>query len=105
MSPCLVVGLGGWLTIRDYFGTWANEYIVRFQYHAPTREVAKWLNQHPEITDVAIGTNPYQLVLDPLALKLDMPRDIPVSWFNAESVLATIADWPDRLYGLASAYR
>ena len=41
----LVVGLGGWLTIRDYFGTWANEYIVRFQYHAPTREVAKWLNQ------------------------------------------------------------
>lgn len=83
-----LVGLGGWLTIRDYFGTWANEYIVRFQYHAPTREVAKWLNQQPEITDVAIGTNPYQLVLDPLALKLDLPRDIPASWFNAESALA-----------------
>jgi 4-amino-4-deoxy-L-arabinose transferase-like glycosyltransferase len=84
----LVVGLGAWLTLRDYFGTWANEYIVRFQYHAPTREVAKWLNQHAETTDVAVGTNPYQLVLDPLALQLDMPRDIPASWFNAETVVA-----------------
>ncbi|CAG0933004.1 hypothetical protein TFLX_02846 [Thermoflexales bacterium] len=82
-----VVGLGAWLTTRDYFGTWANEYIVRFQYHAPTREVARWLNQHLEITDVAVGTNQYQLVLDPLALQLDMPRDIPASWFNAETAL------------------
>lgn len=87
-----LVGLGGWLTIRDYFGTWANEYIVRFQYHAPTREVAKWVNQNPEITNIAIGTNPYQLVLDPLALKLDLPHDIPVSWFNAESALAKSPD-------------
>ena len=87
-----VVGLGGWLTIRDYFGTWANEYIVRFQYHAPTREVAKWLNQNPGITNIAVGTNPYQLVLDPLALKLDLPRDIAVSWFNAESALAKSPD-------------
>jgi 4-amino-4-deoxy-L-arabinose transferase-like glycosyltransferase len=86
LSLILVV-LGGWLTVRDYFGTWANEYIVRFQYHAPTREVAKWLNQHPEFDTIAIGTSPYQLVLDPLALKLDMPRDIPASWFNAESSL------------------
>jgi 4-amino-4-deoxy-L-arabinose transferase-like glycosyltransferase len=84
----LAVGLGAWLTIRDYFGTWAHEYIVRFEYHAPTRQVAQWLDHHPEVTDVAIGTNPYQLVLDPLALKLDLPRDIPASWFNAESVFA-----------------
>jgi hypothetical protein len=88
----MLVGFGAWLTIRDYFGTWANEYIVRFQYHAPTRDVAKWLNQHPEIGATAVGTSPYQLVLDPLALKLDMPRDIPTSWFNAESALATDAD-------------
>jgi hypothetical protein len=84
--------LGSWLTIRDYFGTWANEYIVRFQYHAPTREVARWLGQHPEIDTIAIGTSPYQLVLDPLALRLDMPHDIPASWFNAESALAKSSD-------------
>ncbi len=89
-----VVGLGSWLTLRDYFGTWANEYIVRFQYHAPTREVAQWLDQHPEITDVTIGTNPNQLVLDPMALKLDMPRDLPVSWFNAEAALITSSVGP-----------
>ncbi len=83
----MLVALSAWLTLRDYFGTWANEYIVRFQYHAPTRGVAKWLNQHPEITGVAVGTNLYQLVLDPLALKLDMPRDLPASWFNAEAAL------------------
>ncbi len=83
----LVVGIGAFLTIRDYFGTWANEYIVRFEYHAPTRDVAQWLDRHPGINDVAIGTNPYQLVLDPLALKLDMPRDIPANWFNAEAVV------------------
>lgn len=87
LSLCLV-SLGGWLTIRDYFGTWVNEYIVRFQYHAPTRAVAEWLNRHPEITDVAVGTNPYQLVLDPLALQLDMSHDLPASWFNAEKVVA-----------------
>jgi 4-amino-4-deoxy-L-arabinose transferase-like glycosyltransferase len=90
----LVVGLGAWLTIRDYFGTWANEYIVRFQYHAPTREVARWLDQHPEITDVAIGTNLNELTLDPLALRLDMPHDIPVSWFNAESAVARSVSGP-----------
>jgi 4-amino-4-deoxy-L-arabinose transferase-like glycosyltransferase len=90
----MLVALSGWLTIRDYFGMWANEFIVRFEYHAPTREVAKWLDQHPEITNVAIGTNPYQLVLDPLALKLDMPRDISASWFNAESVVARSVSGP-----------
>jgi 4-amino-4-deoxy-L-arabinose transferase-like glycosyltransferase len=103
LSPSLILSIslslllilfGGWLTIRDYFGTWANEYIVRFQYHAPTRAVAQWLDQHPEITDVAIGTNPYQLVLDPLALELDMPRDIPATWFNAENVVARSVSGP-----------
>ncbi len=89
-----IVGLGGWLSVRDYFGTWAGEYIVRFQYHASTRDVAKWLNQHPEIADIAVGTNPNLLVLDPLALKLDMPRDVPVSWFNADRAVVKALTGP-----------
>ena len=93
LSLFLVV-MGGWLTIRDYFGTWAHEYIVRFEYHAPTRTVAQWLNQHPEIGNVAIGTNLYQLVLDPLALKLDMPHDIPANWFNAEAAVVHLITGP-----------
>ncbi len=84
----LLIMLGGWLTIHDYFGTWANDPFVRFQYHAPTREVAQWLNDQPQAA-VAIGTDPNELILDPLAMKLDMKHAIPVSWFNAESALAS----------------
>ncbi len=83
----MLIGLNGWLTIRDYFGTWANDDFVRFQYHAPTREIAKWLDQNPQITDVAIGTHPTQLVLDPLALQLDVRRAVSVSWFNSSAAL------------------
>lgn len=84
----LLVCLGGWLTIRDYFGTWANDPFVRFQYHAPTREIAQWLDQNPSITDVAIGTHITQLELDPLALELDMKRaDVVARWFSPELAL------------------
>jgi hypothetical protein len=93
MSPLLfvilsaLVALNGWLTIRDYFGVWATDWIVQFQYHAPTRAIAKWLDQNPQVADVSIGTHASQLVLDPLALRLDSRRDIPASWFNAETAL------------------
>jgi hypothetical protein len=86
--PVILVAIGGWLTIRDYFGTWAHDEFVRFQYHGPTRDIAKWLDQHAEIIDVAIGTHPNELVLDPLALQLDLTReDVNARWFNAESAL------------------
>ncbi len=84
----LLIGLNGWLTIRDYFGTWANDPFVRFQYHAPTREIAQWLDQNPSIADVAIGTHITQLELDPLALALDLKRDDVVArWFSPELAL------------------
>ncbi len=84
----LLIFISSVLTLRDYFGTWAHDEFVRFQYHAPTRDIAKWLDQHPEITDVAIGTHPNELTLDPMALHLDLKReDVKVRWFNAESAL------------------
>ncbi len=93
LSTCLlvssaVIGLNAYLTIRDYFGTWAHNEFVRFQYHAPTRDIAEWLDQHPEISDVAIGTHPNELTLDPLALKLDLRRkDVRARWFNPDSAV------------------
>jgi 4-amino-4-deoxy-L-arabinose transferase-like glycosyltransferase len=82
----VLVGMGSWLTIRDYFGTWAHDDFVRFQYHAPTRDIAKWLDQNPDMVDVAIGTNPNELVLDPVALRLDLMRkDVRARWFSPES--------------------
>ena len=84
----LLIGLNGWLTIRDYFGLWANDDFVRFQYHAPTREIAKWLDQNLQIEDVAIGTHATQLVLDPIALDLDLRRDnLSARWFNPDRAL------------------
>lgn len=83
-----IVLLNGALTLRDYFGTWANDDFVRFQYHAPTREIAQWLDQNPQITDVAIGTHVTQLELDPVALELDVKRaGMKARWFNAETAL------------------
>lgn len=83
-----IVLLNGALTCRDYFGTWANDDFVRFQYHAPTREMAQWLDQNPQITDVAIGTHVTQLELDPVALELDVKRaGMKARWFNAETAL------------------
>jgi hypothetical protein len=88
-----LITISAYLTIRDYFGTWANDPFVRFQYHAPTREVAEWLNSQ-SVTDVAIGTNPNELALDPVALRLDMPRHISARWFNAEAALVRLDNGP-----------
>jgi len=83
-----IVLLNGALTLRDYFGTWAHDDFVRFQYHAPTREIAKWLDQNPQIADVAIGTHVTELQLDPVALDLDLKReDVTARWFNPERAL------------------
>jgi hypothetical protein len=49
--------------------------------------MAQWLDWTPQISDVSIGTHPSQLILDPLALQLDLRRDVSASWFNAESAL------------------
>ena len=88
-----VIGTGAYLTLRDYFGTWANDPFVRFQYHAPTRDIAQWLNQNPAVTDVAIGTNPNELVLDPVALKLDLRRqDVKARWFNPAAIFLMPVD-------------
>ena len=83
-----IVLLNDALTLRDYFGTWAHDDFVRFQYHAPTREIAKWLDQNPQIADVAIGTHVTELQLDPVALDLDLKReDVTARWFNPERAL------------------
>ncbi len=96
----ILVAIGSWLTIRDYFGTWAHDDFVRFQYHAPTRDIAKWLDQNPDVVDVAIGTNPNELYLDPVALKLDLKRqDVKARWFDPETAVI----WPGYGYVVSSA--
>ena len=84
----LLVGLNVFLTTRDYFGAWATDPFVRFQYHAPTRDIAQWLDQQPNVTDIAIGTHPNELWLDPVALQLDLKRqDVKPRWFDPAAAL------------------
>ncbi|MFN8598445.1 MAG: glycosyltransferase family 39 protein [Anaerolineae bacterium] len=98
LRPVILSGLillNGALTLRDYFGTWAQDDFVRFQYHAPTRDIAKWLDQNSQIMDVAVGTHVTELQLDPVALRLDLKRnDLKARWFNPERALV-IPRWFD----------
>jgi 4-amino-4-deoxy-L-arabinose transferase-like glycosyltransferase len=87
-SFVLIIVLNAGLIVRDYFGVWAQDSYVRFLYHAPTRQIAQWLDETPEVRDVAIATHPNYMRLDPLALNLDLKRDdVHARWFDAETAL------------------
>jgi len=73
--------------VRDYFITWPARGMVRFLYRADYREAARYLNDHAEITDIAISSalmGPW----DRLALEVDIHRDsVAVRFFNPERAL------------------
>jgi len=73
--------------LRDYFVAWPQAGLVRFLYRADYREAARYLDGHPEVVDVAIGSTllgPW----DRLALASDLRReDVQVRVFNPEWAL------------------
>ena len=77
-----------WYTYHYYFDWWPNHAMVRFQYHADTRDLARWLDAQTKGGDLAISTTgtqlaPRPLPLEPLALSLDLKRqDIAPRWFD-----------------------
>ncbi len=75
-----------------YFHTWPEEEIVRILYRADYREAARYLNTHPEKTDVAISSSlmgPW----DRLALDIDIRREeVAVRLFNPERALMWVAE-------------
>jgi 4-amino-4-deoxy-L-arabinose transferase-like glycosyltransferase len=68
--------------IRDYFVVWPRQEMTRVLYRADYREAARYLDDHPEITDVAISSTllgPW----DRLALEVDIQRkDVGVRLFD-----------------------
>ncbi len=81
--------------LRDYFTVWPQQSMVRFLYRADYRDAARYLDAHPEITDVAISSTllgPW----DRLALEVDTQRDdVNVRLFNPErALLWTAGDAP-----------
>jgi 4-amino-4-deoxy-L-arabinose transferase-like glycosyltransferase len=91
--------------LRDYFIVWPERGMVRVLYRADHREVAYYLNEHPEMTDVAVGSalmGPW----DRIALEVDVEREAIVPrLFNPERTLLWTAEngltsvlmpsWPD----------
>jgi hypothetical protein len=73
--------------VRDYFVVWPERGMVRFLYRADYREAARYVNERPEIEDLAVGS----MVMGPwdrLALADDLRRaDVRVRLFNPERAL------------------
>lgn len=78
--------------LRDYFLVWPEQDMVRILYRADYRAAADYLNSHPELDDVALGSallGPW----DRLALRVDAERDdLSARLFNPERALV----WTDR---------
>jgi hypothetical protein len=69
---------------NDYFSVWPKQEMVRFLYRADYRQVARYLEEHPEITEAALGSTILG-TWDRLALMDDLVRDdVRVRFFNPE---------------------
>ena len=77
--------------LSDYFVVWPQQGMVRLLYRADYRETARYLDAHPEITDVAVSSalmGPW----DRLALDVDVQRDdVAVRLFNPERALVWVS--------------
>jgi hypothetical protein len=77
--------------LQDYFLVWPKRGMVRLLYRAEMREAARYLNAHPEIHDVAIGSalmGPW----DRIALEVDIEReDLVPRLFSPERALVWAA--------------
>ncbi|MGD2145316.1 MAG: glycosyltransferase family 39 protein [Anaerolineae bacterium] len=98
----------GMRDVRDYFLVWSERGMVRLLYRADQREVADYLDAHPEITDVAVGSalmGPW----DRIALRVDTARDDvaprlfdpqrALVWAegggDSQAAVVIITSWPD----------
>jgi hypothetical protein len=94
--------------LRDYFVVWPERGMVRLLYRADHREAANYLDAHPEIDDIGIGSalmGPW----DRIALEVDTEREgVATRLFNPERALVwaagngssptaavLIPSWPD----------
>ncbi len=88
--------------VRDYFFVWPQRGMVRLLYRADYRQAAKFLDLHPEIVDVAMGSalmGPW----DRIALDVDIRReDVAPRLFNPERALVWPAGEGDATVLLAS---
>jgi 4-amino-4-deoxy-L-arabinose transferase-like glycosyltransferase len=71
----------GWRDGRDYFAVWPERGMVRFLYRSDIQAAARYLNAHPEITDVAL-TGLLAGPWDWLALQIDGQTAVRPRWYD-----------------------
>ena len=74
--------------IPDYFQEWPNKGMTRFLYRAEIKEIAQYLNEHPDLADFGVSgllAGPW----DNLALAIDLKNqnDIHPRWYNPERAI------------------
>ena len=77
--------------LHDYFTVWPQQDMVCFLYRADYRQAARYLDVHPEITDVAISSalmGPW----DRLALDVDLRHQVAVRLFDPRRALVWTGD-------------
>jgi len=78
--------------LGDYFVVWPQQGMVRFLYRADYRAAARYLDAHPELDGIVVGSGlmgPW----DRLALEVDLRRDdVAVRLFNPERALVWTAE-------------
>ena len=72
------------------FVEWPSRGMVRFLYRAEIKDVAEFLNEHPEYADVGVSgllAGPW----DKIALEMGLEEDTAVSvrWYNPERAVST----------------
>ncbi len=101
----LFVVSNGIRDLESYFGDWPQEDMVRLLYRADYRDIANYLNDHPELTDLTVASallGPW----DRLALDVDTGRgDVDVRLFDPRRALiwtgdqrpswAMLTSWPE----------
>ncbi len=85
----LTLGLVAMRDLPDYFVRWPQHSMVRFLYRADYRALAEYVDAHPEMGDVSVGSflaGPW----DKAAFQTDIRRpDVSARWMHPARALAT----------------
>ena len=98
-KTALILGVLGFSLVArrdlvDYFIKWPQESMVGFLYRGDYRQATRYLDGHPEISDVAIGTMLFGQ-WDKVALETDIHRqNTAVRWINPDRALINSAASP-----------
>ncbi len=81
-----VLGANAGLAVRDYV-RWGQHRYTRFLYHGDMAQVARYLNKHPDLQDIAVSTAAEELRLDARGMALDVRRGARVRLFDPRHAL------------------